>query len=78
MLKLNGGKGFFFPRRQRFNEDVKSEIESQRHDMKQEKKQDLTAGALNGETASKISKNSKNKNLTASELSRYFNNKSDA
>jgi hypothetical protein len=30
MLKLNGGKGFFFPRRQRFNEDVKSEIESQR------------------------------------------------
>jgi hypothetical protein len=28
MLKLNSGKGFFFPRRQRFNEDLNQEIES--------------------------------------------------
>lgn len=49
MLKLNGGKGFFFPRRQRFNEDVTSEIESQRQydaKKKSEKVTDLTKGAL--------------------------------
>ena len=44
MLKLNGGKGFFFPRRQRFNEDVKSEIESQRKELatKNDKVAELT------------------------------------
>lgn len=81
MLKLNGGKGFFFPRRQRFNEDVTSEIESQRNDLahKKDKPTELTQGLLaNGEVASRASKNSKGKNLTASELSKYFNNKKDA
>ena len=85
MLKLNGGKGFFFPRRQRFNEDVASEIESQRKDLQSQKGQpaDLTPGALagNADKASKVgsqnSKVTKDKNLTASELSRYFNNKSN-
>lgn len=44
MLKLNGGKGFFFPRRQRFNEDLKSETQSIREQevqKVQEKKSDI-------------------------------------
>ena len=40
---------------------------------------ELTHGLLSGtaDAAARASKNSKTKNLTASELSKYFNNKKD-
>ena len=90
-LKLSGYHGFQFPKRQRFNEDVQEEVQSQRSGNSQKisglarNHPSLTRRilgsktdllALDGENNSRQSIGSK-RQLTASELSRHFKTKNN-
>ena len=64
MLKLSGGN-YYFPKRQRFNEDHSEEIQSQRA-FKHQANLNRLLGNTEGQPGKK---------MTSEELSKYFNNK---